>query len=961
MFKRTLAACLLLTGLVRPQVLKADLSTMLEMAAEDEPVVDFESVSAFELSATISVNVSKSGGETCAVFVKYGPLPDALTCEAVLAEDAVEGIVSGTIYGLEPGHAYYALIQARSCDGVDSVEVGPVRFETKAMPGNWKPSGSRGIVVEPVEEEAALAVTVGPGDSNSDVLYAVSGLTVGDVTATNGWSHCERLGEVPTEGGVFTWPLPEDWGDGSRVCRFFLLGGREGTEVSHELKLVTVNGQYVTTRVTPLASDTIEVKFAFKNGKGGNGTGCIYCARKDSSASGQTFTLMVMNAGEWRFDYGSTGQAKSIPTVLKDGTPQIARFSNGEGSIDGTPVAEGQPRDFTVGGALQLFASYTGSVGSGNGNQMSGDFYYLRLWDAEGNLKLDLVPWKDNDKVRIKDRVSNDLLIPQGGALGGTEFAADDVIYTGSSAMYWPVNARAPHLSDLAVCETGSGCAATVVGRVENADAVVVRFADETYEVAVTDGGFSKTIAGLLPGETYVWSVSATTEGGTDSSKEQTCVMPAGTEVGAITSQQNRRTFTLSGEIDHLGAGETTISFAVGAVGEPLQPVGEVFVFTNGVGLAKPSFSFDWRAPQFETDYTMALVVSNACSVQSWGQCIPIEFSPCKDRSTYFWQADGDGSWDGDWTDPAHWRSDWEEDGGLYPDSDSCVVSFNEVASAAGGAVLRLPKEEISISEFRADAANVKVRIAGSKESSLKIANGGELSIRGNGLSLTFDGLGEVELSNKVIMEGSNQRVTFKDTMVTSPSAGSTQFFIGSYYNGHVSHDNTLVVNNSTVTFLGDNAGIFLGFAGADAYNARLVVCGDDPQIVVSRISSSKISACPDRTTNEIVFEVPTNGYRCVPIVQNLSGNYAHPFMNNEALSALNLVVDPRSPIKDGTKRRVQLVDWPNGFADGTDGGAAVLLDMAQFKRLQGMTFQNDGKEVWLKLAPKKGFAVIIR
>lgn len=149
----------------------------------------------------------------------------------------------------------------------------------------------------------------------------------------------------------------------------------------------------------PLATDCVETKVAM-----GNLTcdQALWCARGQSPAD-RTFTgYYLMDNHVFRFDRNASAGLKASVQVEKNRSYEIvADYANRTVTIGGEQEArlmgEG---DFEVASKLCLFASHNDpEVGPATpfGNYSRGKLFYFRIKDAEGTLKLDLVPARDTE------------------------------------------------------------------------------------------------------------------------------------------------------------------------------------------------------------------------------------------------------------------------------------------------------------------------------------------------------------------------------------------------------------------------------------------------------------------------------------------------------------------------------------------------------------------------------------
>lgn len=221
-----------------------------------------------------------------------------------------------------------------------------------------------------------------------------------------------------------TVPVPDE--RPASTNRLWKIYVNEEAEVpGHRLEWVSSETNSVLdTGFLPKSTDRIEMEFKFNSV---NKIQTLFCARSrnKSAADRGTFTAFAVfsdaskgsNRG-WRFDYnGANGNADQTHGVDIGRHTLVASQADGL-CVDGTEYASaptGQSSDFTVGSNLHLFGCInTESIGYGNFSDMT--FYSAKVFDVDGNLVLDLVPWQDNNGVAgLYDQVGKRFLKPLSG------------------------------------------------------------------------------------------------------------------------------------------------------------------------------------------------------------------------------------------------------------------------------------------------------------------------------------------------------------------------------------------------------------------------------------------------------------------------------------------------------------------------------------------------------------------
>ncbi len=86
-------------------------------------------------------------------------------------------------------------------------------------------------------------------------------------------------------------------------------------------------------------------------------------------------------------------------TIVADGNAKTLAVTNAFTGAEVVNISWTVANDFTAGSQLCLFASHKSSAATANGNYSSHFLYSFKVYDAAGNLKLDLVPAKDASGV----------------------------------------------------------------------------------------------------------------------------------------------------------------------------------------------------------------------------------------------------------------------------------------------------------------------------------------------------------------------------------------------------------------------------------------------------------------------------------------------------------------------------------------------------------------------------------
>ena len=181
---------------------------------------------------------------------------------------------------------------------------------------------------------------------------------------------------------------------------------------------------YVNTGYTPLLTDRVETKFRPSDASNYQ---AVFAARTTSATN--TFSCIIIpNGGTFklRFDhhvtnphvFHKTGGADT--TFVKDKDYEIVMDGNTLGfSVNGVMsatnlTANSEDESASTGLTLRLFAM--GTKGSGHSNYANAcRMYYFRVYDKDGNLKLDLVPARriPDGTVGFHDRSNAKFILPE--------------------------------------------------------------------------------------------------------------------------------------------------------------------------------------------------------------------------------------------------------------------------------------------------------------------------------------------------------------------------------------------------------------------------------------------------------------------------------------------------------------------------------------------------------------------
>ncbi len=184
---------------------------------------------------------------------------------------------------------------------------------------------------------------------------------------------------------------------------------------------VTHGGEYVLTDYVPVSTDRIETDLRFQVL---SGTMSPWCARLPSKTDRATMTVFMQYNG-LRFDYDFLDDPDhvfrdtSLTTSYSDYTTLVMDGANHRMLHNGKVVAEFSYGEFTCGGPLQLFASYSTTI-ENRANFASQMFMRrFQIYAPDNQLKLNLVPRMRNadNILGLYDQVSGAFYPLQGNDL----------------------------------------------------------------------------------------------------------------------------------------------------------------------------------------------------------------------------------------------------------------------------------------------------------------------------------------------------------------------------------------------------------------------------------------------------------------------------------------------------------------------------------------------------------------
>lgn len=192
-----------------------------------------------------------------------------------------------------------------------------------------------------------------------------------------------------------------------------------------EVRYIQGDGsKYIKTNYTPNpTTDKVEAVVEWPDSTSLSGNQAIWCARNNGNV--KTWTHLLIS-GKIRLDYNTTTGTQLTPDVVA-GTIYTNTVDRNVITWSGSNDSQAHTADpnFTeAGGPVQLFASYTGSIGSNLGNYGKHRLYSLKVWRSDTLIHY-FVPCKDANGVAtladICDNPATLELAGSGSFTAGTE------------------------------------------------------------------------------------------------------------------------------------------------------------------------------------------------------------------------------------------------------------------------------------------------------------------------------------------------------------------------------------------------------------------------------------------------------------------------------------------------------------------------------------------------------------
>lgn len=252
-------------------------------------------------------------------------------------------------------------------------------------------------------------------------LTATNGLWVAyDATdkggSTNGWAHVEFVQTVTPATGSVSYPIPDGWGTDFKAVRFFL--SEVPYDVDYTIEYFAANDPDVRKKDPSKAQciviadfnlngdDRVETLVQLGYTASGTGNHTIFGTRGDNSTTPYIHLFWMNNASaQFRYDYyPKSGGQMNYLGGFSDPQKTLHIVADETGlRVNEKSVANAATK-FTgpTAGGLQLLTGKLTSISNVGRENM----YYFRVFDKDGNLRLDLVPAVKGGRVCAFDRLA---------------------------------------------------------------------------------------------------------------------------------------------------------------------------------------------------------------------------------------------------------------------------------------------------------------------------------------------------------------------------------------------------------------------------------------------------------------------------------------------------------------------------------------------------------------------------
>lgn len=320
----------------------------------------------------------------------------------LLSKGVAKGRTTRALAGLLPDKDYRVrLIAVTSTKTSDPSE--EIVFHTRTEEPD-ELGGERTIaVIDTRVRSSGTQMKFGLSDGTGHLtatLYVAYGPTAGG-NSTNGWAHVEKVADVSPNTDRIAYVLPESWGKDDFVIRFFLIEEQEirlpdGYDLLEYVGLS--GGAYIN---TGMPVNGRNVKLGYATTAYNTGYEPVFCAGKGcrwlelcgdpKPAQAMRYDYMDANGKEKMTSAGETSYGDGKDIYIEKDVVHMLDYGEGEGYcayIDGELVGNG----IRVSSGATTDTLSIGYDALGSRQTFSGNVYFLKMADPNGDLVVNLVP-----------------------------------------------------------------------------------------------------------------------------------------------------------------------------------------------------------------------------------------------------------------------------------------------------------------------------------------------------------------------------------------------------------------------------------------------------------------------------------------------------------------------------------------------------------------------------------------
>ncbi|MBQ2623965.1 MAG: DUF2341 domain-containing protein [Kiritimatiellae bacterium] len=536
--------------------------------------------------------------------------------------------------------------------------------------------------------------------------------------------------------------------------------------------------------------------------------------------------------------------------------------------------------------------------------------YVARCYFDDGTsfpLWSDAIVWSDASSPILDniaaDGTGGDTLVVSGTLVN---FPGDDctlTVYTGASAD--------------SLTETWSELPGSVMTEAGN-------FSLTLYESDTTSSRY------IEPGSSMFVSIQASC-GGKVARTPVISVQTKGAPVFGATSNNDLNNITFTGNLSDLGAGgSAVVTLYVGTANnaDSLEAV-ETPKKITGTG----NFTFTHAFPELDKTYYWQF---RAVSTTAGGT--PLEtrtgVKSCRqnEKATYTWKADGNGNWNGDWEDPAHWSANMSPNKG-YPQSSGSIAQFANCTLEHPVTVNVNDKYTLSRLRFWGSDNGSKIVFVGTGRDTSGFTSGYDQSAVASNTEVEFRDMTLNASGNwEVLRNTAKTNVTFR--VVRSKVAvglyfalsantcrlevlGGSEFIAPGKLNMG-GRGTVMVVDDSTVTAASTSMGIIFNADTSEKGEIEVRLRGRNAKINAG--SFYTYAATSGQFGARVILEVPKEGFASAPIEMTSTKK----FCEGHTIAGKKIIfeVDAKSPALVKSNRLLEnmvVLDstTPGGIASG--------------------------------------------